>query len=382
MFALCGKKGTGPIIAAIVGWRTPRFDYWTSPLFLLRTAIISLAVVVALATAAELAAAPRIDMELGTTQGFPATSSQRWFQLLTELKVDNLQIRSARAGEKPAIEKIGSDANPSYKVIGTLTAKDELQLPGGKFSSRDRDRLAKWFELLRTEGAERAAGGPRLAFGLSQQQLTAIGEDLARPIDFSTKGIKLNDMLTRVGGGLKFALSADSSAATRLRAAQPLETELKGMARGTALAYALEQEGMALAPTLDARRQVAYTVTAQRGGQEAWPVGRPLKVPKRDVLPGLFEFLNVELQDVPTSQALAAVTERLNVPVLLDRRALAHYKIDMATAKITLPAKRTTYDFTLRKIMTAAKLRDEWREDDAGKPLLWITTPKPVPGGP
>ena len=51
------------------------------------------------------------------------------------------------------------------------------------------------------------------------------------------------------------------------------------------------------------------------------------------MLPGLFEFLNVELQDVPTSQALAAVAERLNVPVLIDRRALAHYKIDMAAGE-------------------------------------------------
>lgn len=349
-----------------------------------RTAVVVrvTAVVIVAIAAARATAAPRIDMELGTAEGFPATSSQRWYQLLTDLKVDNLRIRSARTGEKPAIEATGSEADPTYKVVGTLTASDELQLPGGKFSSRDRGRLAAWFEKLRSEGLERAAGGPRLPFGLSQQQLTAIGEDLSRPVEFSTKDIKLSDFLTRVGGGLKFALSADALAAARLRDARPLETESRGLARGTALAYALEQKGLALVPKLDARRQVAYTVTGQRGGQESWPTGRPLKLPKRDVLPGLFEFLNVELQDVPTSQALSAVAERLNVPVLIDRRALAHYKIDMAAAKVTLPAKRTTYDNTLRKIMTAAKLKEEWREDDAGKPLLWITTPKPAPPGP
>jgi hypothetical protein len=387
MFTLCRKKcqkkGVGPATGAHHRRWAPDCVHWTSPLFPARTSIVVLVIVVAtLATGARGAAAPRIDVELGTAEGFPATSSQRWFQLLTELKVDNLRIRGARAGEKPAIEKTGSDADPTYKVVGTLTARDELQLPGGKFSSRDRGRLAAWFEKLRTEGPERAAGGPRLPFDLSQQQLTSIGEDLARPVEFSTKDMKLADLLTRVGQGLKFALSADASAAARLRDAQPLQTELKGLARGTALAFALEQEGLALVPKLDSRRQVAYTVSAQRGGQEAWPAGRPLKLPKRDVLPGLFEFLNVELQDVPTSQALAAVAERLNVPVLLDRRALAHYKIDMASTKITLPAKRTTYDNTLRKLMTAAKLKDQWREDDAGKPLLWITTPKPVPGGP
>ena len=73
------------------------------------------------------------------------------------------------------------------------------------------------------------------------------------------------------------------------------------------------------------------------------------------------------------------MAERLNVPVLLDRRAIVHYKVDMSATKMTLPAKRTTYDNTLRKIMTAAKLREESREDDAGKPLLWVTTTKPVP---
>ena len=349
--------------------------------YLPRPAIVALAFVVS-TLAATAGAAPRIDIELGTAEGFPATSAQRWYQLLTDLKIDNLRIRAGRADEEPAIERAGSAANPAYKVTGVLTANDELRLPGGKFGSRDRGRLAAWLEKLRSEGPERAAGAPRLPFGLSQQQLTAIGEDFARPIEFSTKDVKLSDLLTRVGGGLKFPLSADASAAARLRGAQPLETELRGLARGTALAFALEQEGLSLAPALDSRQQVAYAVSAQRGGQETWPVGRPLKLPRRDVLPGLFEFLNVELQDVPTSQALGAVAERLDVPVLIDRRALAHDKIDMAAAKVTLPAKRTTYDATLRKIMTAAKVKEEWREDDAGKPLLWITTPKPVPPGP
>jgi hypothetical protein len=45
--------------------------------------------------------------------------------VLIDLKVDNLQIRSARAGEKPAVEKASSDADPTYKVIGTLTAGDD-----------------------------------------------------------------------------------------------------------------------------------------------------------------------------------------------------------------------------------------------------------------
>ena len=109
-----------------------------TPVYVPAMAIVFVAMVAAAATAA-----PRIDLELGTAEGFPPPARQRWFQLLMELKVDNLQIRAAqRAGEKPAIEKAGSDADPSYKVIGTLTAGDELQLPGGKFNSRDRGRLA------------------------------------------------------------------------------------------------------------------------------------------------------------------------------------------------------------------------------------------------
>ncbi len=193
--------------------------------------------------------------------------------------------------------------------------------------------------------------------------------------------MKLVDLLARAGRGLKFPISADAAAAARLRTSPPVQTELRGLARGTALAYVLDQEGLSLAPKLDSRRQVSYAVGASQSAQEAWPVGRPLKGKRADVVPALFEFLNVELQDVSATQALDAVAQRLKVPVLIDSRALEHYKIDLATVKVTMPPKRTTYDATLRKVFTAAKVKEQWREDDAGKPLLWITTPKPIPAG-
>ncbi len=123
-----------------------------------RPAIAVSMVVVATLIASTASAAPRVEFELGTAQGFPATSTQRWYELLTELKVDDLRIRTGKAGEEPTIATSGSQANPTYRVTGILTSADELQLPGGKFGVRDRGRLAGWLEKLRNEGPERAAG--------------------------------------------------------------------------------------------------------------------------------------------------------------------------------------------------------------------------------
>ena len=93
-------------------------------------------------------------------------------------------------------------------------------------------------------------------------------------------------------------------------------------------------------------------------------------------MPTLFDNVDVELKEVELPRVLAAVREHVPVPILIDHAALAQDKIDLAKIKMSLPAKRSMYDLVLRKVLVPNRLAHEVLVDDAGKPFLWITTPR------
>ena len=90
--------------------------------------------------------------------GGPAINrSREWYDLLIAARVAHVQIKQGN-GERPDIETRGTADSPAYRVTGVLNAKNELTLPGGRFTSRDRAGIEKWLNLLRTEGVARAKG--------------------------------------------------------------------------------------------------------------------------------------------------------------------------------------------------------------------------------
>ena len=123
--------------------------------------------------------------------------------------------------------------------------------------------------------------------------------------------------------------------------------------------------------------QPSYAVIEIRGKTEVWPVGWPEKRSGEHGLPALFEFLNVNVQNVPAARAIEAIAKRLKTPVLFDHRALARYGIDPAKTMVSLPRSRTTYSLALRKLLAKAGLKFDVRYDEADAPLLWITSLKP-----
>ncbi len=324
-------------------------------------------------------AAGRVELELVTESNFPASAQQQWYQLLTELKVDNLRIRKAISGDKAEISVTGTQSSPVYRVTGILKSNNELIVPGGRFSSRDRGRLAEWLKKLREEGPESTTGSrEKQPFGMSPTQYAAVSSDLSRKVDFSTAGMQLHQAIEKIAGNLQLALSIDKSAAEGLRTAEAIREDLLGISSGTALAYVLRSAGLVLEPRLDARKQPEYVITHTGPNRTPWPVGWPTDKPARELLPALFEQLNVEIEDTPLSETLTAIGGRLKTPVLYDHYALARLGIDPDKTNIKLAPARLAYAIILRKALHQADLKGEWRVDDNGQPLLWVTTLKPV----
>ncbi|MGH7195145.1 MAG: hypothetical protein ACREJM_16650, partial [Candidatus Saccharimonadales bacterium] len=237
---------------------------------------------------------------------------------------------------------------------------------------------ARWLAELRSGGPQKA-DAEKLPFGLDAKQFAEVNAELSRRVGFSTKGLKPAELLSKLSPALAHRLVVDRQVKALLAATEPLGDELQGLATGTALAYTLSQSGLGLQPRLDARKRVEYAVIRRSAGQPKWPVGRPLGKKKPDkVLPGLFKSTNVDIDDYPLDEALAAIGDKLGVPILYDHYALTRHGIDVAKAKVKFPPGKSWYFKIIDKLLHQARLQGEWRLDDAGKPLLWVTTLKPV----
>jgi hypothetical protein len=347
----------------------------------MRISLVSFVLTLACGSLVVHAQTPRratIDVELATDSDASPATMQQWFEILRDLKVDNLRARTAGFADGPSITAANNAGVTVYRVVGVVGRNGDLILPSGRYRPTERGRLGDFFADLRRYGPSGAAGGGRGKFGLAKEQFDALRADLTRPVNFSTKDMPPADFVHRIADQLQHTLTGDAAAAKQLAAATPIAAELRGVSQGTALAFVLDCEGLALVPRLDKRGQPAMAIGAPRHNQEHWPVGWPSPKPRRDLVPALFDTADVELDKVELSRVLAAVGEYIAVPILLDTAGLADEKLDPALLKISLPAKRTMYEILLRKVLVPQKLAHEVRVDEAQHPFVWISTARKV----
>jgi Arc/MetJ family transcription regulator len=112
--------------------------------------------------------------------------------------------------------------------------------------------------------------------------------------------------------------------------------------------------------------------------QDVWPVGWVPQKRVREVLPAMFEPANIEIDDYLLSETLAAISKKLEAPILFDHYALVRHGIEPAAVKVSFPARRTLYSLALRRVLAQARLKHELRVDEAEAPFIWITTQKPL----
>ncbi len=319
------------------------------------------------------AAAPRVQLELATQEGFQATESRVWYELFTRLKVAGLRIRGMEAGDTPRIDSSGTGATRSYRVTGILTTRGELILPGGRFTSRDAAGIAAWLEDLQQNGPP---GEPRpvKVFGLDDDMIARIRKDLSQRVEDATAGQRRSDVLSKITGGLRVRTTVAPGVSNSLDNAGLLAEELQGVASGTALAYVLRPAGLALVPRA-ASSGYELQVVAAKGVSEIWPVGLPAEDRRRELLPTLSEVIEVEIdKGTELTKALAAIQGRLKVPFLVDHNSLAAEGIDLDKATVQLPARKLNYSIILGSLLGQARLVYELRSDEAGQPFIWITT--------
>lgn len=315
------------------------------------------------------AAPPRVELEVLIDQGASNTSAPTWSQLLSQAGFSSVRLKSGN-GEEPTLRTAGTDSAPVYRVVGVLTTNNQLLLPKGRFSVNDRSAIERWLAKLR-EGGEDGLFIKPVSFGLLPKQLVAVHEALAAPVSFATSGKRPREVARQIAAALPYKFVTDSTCQQALAAGEPLTEELQGLSSGTALAALLHPLGLVMLPEKTGN-DISLRIRAAAAGGEHWPVGWPPKTNPSETLPGLFKFLTVEIDSTPLTEAITAISGRVNAPVLIDHVALARQRVDLGT-KVSFPKASTFYGRALDRLLAQAKLKYDVRVDEANKPFLWIT---------
>ncbi len=343
-------------------------------LFMNRLAfLILLNCIPALATAAD---ASRVEFELILESGLPPTAPQQWMEVLKDLKLRGLRMRQAKSGDQVEVIDEGSERSRSYRVVGALTARNTLLLPGGRsFNISDKRSIATWIEKLPHGGADESAA-KQSAFGLSEKQLVAIHGVLGKPITFLTRDRSSNEVITTIVRGLAVPVELDASAKTGVNSQESVLDEFEGLSSGTALAGILRPLGLVLAPEKFNGSEVRLRIAEVRQLSQSWPIGWPIEKTPKESAPDLYKFLNVDITDVPLNEALEAIQKRVQMPFLFDHNSMARHRVDPVKTKVSIPPGKTYYKGILDKILSQGKLRCEIRMDEAEKAFLWVSTQK------
>jgi hypothetical protein len=317
-----------------------------------------------------------VQLEIVGADQSAAMAFQEWGRAFEKAGIQNVRLRSGNENERPRIETQGSAAAPVYLVTGVLDSSNELLLPGGRYRRGDLGRLASWLQDLAARGPNAGKEG-KTPFGLSGAEFTAVRKDLTTPVGFATKGVPYGQAVEKIAAQLKMPLQINANV-LRALGDEKIEDDLSDLTAGAALAILFRSAGYNFRPRIADGRPVYVAVPFDAKG-EAWAAGWTSEQSDRPAVPALYEFRTVNISNVSAAKAIVAIAERVKLPVVFDRYALAKYKVDLETVMVSLPrGGKTTYSAALRKVLFQANLKFEVRYDEAGTPFLWITSLRPA----
>ncbi len=322
----------------------------------------------------------QLEMEIITGTGGVNLDAQRWASALKKLDVV-VRIRRGTSKDQPGVtEKNFGTAVRRVSIIAALDRNGRISLPGKAFTLKDNEKLVEWLRNLRTYGAQGSPDG-QPAWGLTKAQLDQVLTQLRRPMTIDPEGKNLLDALLlfapdREKGDLPIHVTPEAKQIMGLPEARELFPQsLLGISRGTALAIILKHYGLCYTPSRTPSGDLELTLRDPATTTNPWKIGWPFpkNVTRDKIAPNLFKQVNVELVDLPLIEVVEAAAGSIEIPILLDHRAMEDWEIDAEKTRVNFPRKRTTWGIAIKRIAFQSRLQRQLYVDEAGKPFVWLT---------
>lgn len=325
-----------------------------------------------LPTASIDAADATVELEIVVRRGAPIDAAQRWTRQLSGNAFRRVRVRSGNE-TSPSLKTTHSQGIVIHSVVGIIDSRNRLYLPGANFQLGQKRQIDTWIKNLiageKSEKKRDQGSSANSAFGLSDKELVRLHDRLNIRLDVVAEQ-RTQEVLKQFER--KTELKVTAAAVARVRLTFPVEREYAGLSAGTTLAAVLRPLSLCLVPEVK-NGQTSVRIDDLRSADESWPVGWPRQKKKRDLVPKLFEHLQVEIKSTPLPTVLNAIEKKLGVPMILDHHTLNLQSIDIDRIKVRFPSRRILYDKLLGVILNNNLLKFEVRVDEAGHPFLWIT---------
>ena len=309
-------------------------------------------------------AATIVELNVIPSSRAPLGAAQNWVRALSNLKsvrVLSTNVRSA----KPKMTR----SRDMVRVTAVIGSDNELLLPGRSFTLRQLPVIQDWIELQRS-GKSIIEAKDR--FGLSTAQLQKVHDSLKAIIRSSTKEKDASGVIHSIAAKIDYPIRFSHGARISLTDTR-VRSELEGFTSGTALAMVLRSKELVFVPKVSPGGTINLMVVQEGDVAEAWPVGWESKQKKQELVPKVFDRLEIEITNTPITQVLSAVEARIETPVFYDDGLFEVMKLDPDNTIVSIPAGRTSYFRLIRQAVFKAKLKSELRVDERGKPFFWVT---------
>ncbi|QDV52312.1 hypothetical protein [Gimesia fumaroli] len=310
-----------------------------------------------------------------------ALYAQQWGRVFRDL---NISVRTRRAvlDDKPKIEEDLRGTLREVRLTGTLDRNGEIHFPGHEFSRSELARLKEWINELKTFGAQGSPESKPL-WGLSQAQFKTVFTELSQPSPANVQGLTLKAAISKLDFSKSLPVRFDVDAQKRIAGDagnQTVSADLGKLAKGTALAIALKQYGLAFHPLRTPSGSLELLISPWESTTQPWPIGWDLKESRQKTAPRYFELIPVQLINVPLKDMLMAASKASGIPMILDEYEAAKKQVDLDKIKVTVSKKRTTWGILIKNAIGRDGLTRKLVIDERGQPFIWITVFKPRVG--
>lgn len=311
-----------------------------------------------------------VDLNIVPSSRAPFGAAQNWVRATAELK--SVRVRSSLAAAQPEIHRRGT----TLYVTGVIDSRNKLVVPGRSFTISQQAAIQAWLDEQR-KGESVGAATSRDRFGLTTKQLNELQETFKLTVTEPTKDQQalkfVQSSMRRIGLDLRL-----SELSRTLLNESVIRDEWQGYTAGTAIAAALRPSELIMVPKTNAAGRVDLWVLTDTAAPEGWPVGWKSELKNRELVPKIYDPLPLDITNTPIADVMAAISARLETPVMYDRALLELLQIDPAKATVSVNSPRTIYLRAISQTLFQAQLKHEIRVDERGKPFFWVT-PRRLP---